>query len=86
MQSRLQMHHETLNGWLKTWGIPSKVFCHSILHHGNVFCACTVVTQLTIENGEPLFEVKYSEDLIISLLVSILGHYSDFTLPYHRAR
>jgi hypothetical protein len=45
------------NGRLKTWGILSQVFCHHITIHGNVFRACAVMTQLTIENGEPLFEV-----------------------------
>jgi len=29
--------------------------------HGDVFRACTVVTQLTAENGEPLFEVEYED-------------------------
>jgi hypothetical protein len=29
--------------------------------HGNVFRACAVVTQLTVKNGEPLFEVEYKD-------------------------
>jgi hypothetical protein len=59
MQARAR--HETLNGRLKTWGILSQVFRHSILRHGDVLRACAVLTQLTIENGEPLFEVEYSD-------------------------
>jgi hypothetical protein len=31
------------------------------MRHGNVFQACAVVTQLTIENDEPLFEVEYKD-------------------------
>jgi hypothetical protein len=31
------------------------------MSHGDVFRACAVVTQLTIENGEPLFEVEYED-------------------------
>jgi hypothetical protein len=31
------------------------------MQHGNVFRACMVVTQLTIENGELLFEVEYED-------------------------
>ncbi len=33
----------------------------SLPSHGDVFLACAVVTQLTIENGEPLFEVEYED-------------------------
>jgi hypothetical protein len=29
--------------------------------HGDVFRACTVVTQLTIKNDKPLFEVEYED-------------------------
>ena len=58
MQGRVRARHETLNGRLKTWGILSQVFRHHITMHGDVFRACAVVTQLTIENGEPLFEVE----------------------------
>jgi len=36
MQARARARHETLNGRLKTWGILSQVFCHSILRHGDV--------------------------------------------------
>ncbi len=45
----------------KNWGILSQVYRHDIMRHGEVFRACAVVTQLTIENGEPLFEVEYKD-------------------------
>jgi hypothetical protein len=61
MQGRVRAHHETLNGWLKNWGILSQVYHHNIMQHGDVFRACAVVTQLTIKNGEPLFEVDYDD-------------------------
>jgi hypothetical protein len=61
MQGRVRVRHKTLNGRLKTWGILSQVFRHHITMHGDVFRACAVVTQLTIENGEPLFEVEYAD-------------------------
>ncbi len=61
MQGRVRAHHETLNRWLKNWGILSQVNRHDIMWHGNVFWACAVVTQLTIKNGEPLFEVEYKD-------------------------
>ena len=61
MQGRARAHHKTLNGRLKNWGILSQVFRHHIMTHGDVFRACAVVTQLTDENGEPLFEVEYED-------------------------
>ena len=61
MQGRVRAHHETLNGRRKTWGILSQVFCQCITMHGDVFRACMVVTQFTIQDGEPLFEVEYGD-------------------------
>ena len=61
MQGRVRAHHETLNGRLKNWGILSQVFRHRITMHGDVFRACAVVTQLTVKNSEPLFEVEYAD-------------------------
>ena len=47
----------------------SQVFHHHISLYGDVFWVCAVVvvvvvvavTQLTVENGEPLFKVKYMD-------------------------
>ena len=61
MQGRVRAHHGMLNGRLKNWGILSQGFRHHITMHGNVFRACAVVTQLTIQDGEPLFEVDYAD-------------------------
>ena len=61
MQGRVRAHRKMLNGWLKTWGTLSWVFHHRITMNGNVFRACVVVTQLTVENGELLFEVEYED-------------------------
>ncbi len=61
MQGRARARHETLNGRLENWGIFSQVFRHHITMHGDVFRVFEVVTQLTIKNGEPLFEVGYED-------------------------
>jgi hypothetical protein len=61
MQGRARARRETLNGRLKNWRILSQVFRHHIITHGDVFRACAVVTQLTIKNDEPLFEVEYGD-------------------------
>ena len=44
MQGRVRALDDKLNGWLKSWGILSQVFCHHIMMHGVVFRACVVVT------------------------------------------
>ena len=62
MQGRVRKAcHEMLNGWLKNWRILSQVIHHHITMHGDVFRACAVVKQLTVKNGEPLFEVKHED-------------------------
>jgi len=61
MQARVRSRHETLNGRLKNWGILQQVFRHDISLHGSVFRACAVLTQLMLENGEPLYAVAYSD-------------------------
>jgi hypothetical protein len=38
-----------------------QVLLNHILLHGNVFRACAALTQLIVENSEPLFEVKYED-------------------------
>ncbi len=61
MQARVRARHETINGRLKNWGILAQVFRHDIRCHGEVFRACAVLTQLTIEQGEPHFSVEYED-------------------------
>ncbi len=63
MQGTARSHHETLNRRLKNWGILEKVYRHDITVHGMVFYACAVITQLSIANGEPLFEIEYGDEL-----------------------
>jgi hypothetical protein len=61
MQGRGRGRHEMLNKRLKNWGILSQDYRHDIMRHGDVFRVCAVVRQLTIKNGEPLFEVEYED-------------------------
>ena len=62
MQGKVCTRHKMLNVQLKTWGIPSQVFHHNILRHGEVLCTCAVLMQLAIDDGEKLFEVEYSDE------------------------
>ncbi len=62
MQLAARSHHEAFNGHLKNWGILEKVYRHSITVHDMVFYACAVITQLSVANGEPQFEVEYDNE------------------------
>ena len=61
MQGRVRSRHETFNGRLKTWEILKQVFRHDISRHSSVLHACCVISELMVENGEPLFAVQYSD-------------------------
>ena len=53
--------HETLNKRLKQWHCLHDTFRHDLTKHGQVFRAVAVITQVSIENGEPLFSVVYND-------------------------
>ncbi len=53
MQNHVCSRHETLNGRLKNWEILKHPFRH-------VFRSIVIITQLSIKNGEPLFQVDYN--------------------------
>jgi hypothetical protein len=57
VQARVQEQHETVNKCFKQWNCLSRVFRHQLERHQVVFGAVAVITQLALENGEPLFDV-----------------------------
>ena len=61
MQNRVRSRHESMNGRFKSWEILKSMYRHDLLEHGNVFRAIAVVTQISIDEGERLFEVNYSD-------------------------
>jgi hypothetical protein len=61
MQNRVRSRHESLNGRLENWEILKLMYRHDLMEHGNVFRAITVITQISINAGEKLFEVDYSD-------------------------
>ena len=54
--------HETVNKQSKEWGSLSICFQRSIEKHDSVFRAVAVITQLAIENQEPLFQLDDDSD------------------------
>jgi hypothetical protein len=61
MQSRVRYRHEMINERCKTWQILKNTYRHNLLHHGKEFRAIAIITQIGIENGEPLFQAEYED-------------------------
>lgn len=53
--------HETVNKCLKVWQCLAQTTRHSVEQHSTMFRAVAVITELRIENGEPLFSVDYDD-------------------------
>ena len=58
MEKRVRARHEHCNRRMKQWAILRQEFRHDLTHHESVFCAIAVMTQLCIQNGEPLATVS----------------------------
>ena len=61
MQSIVRRRHETVNKRFKQWKILKDIYREEITKHWMAFRVCAIVTQLSIENGEPLFSVDYQD-------------------------
>lgn len=61
MKQKVRSRHETGNKRLKQWKILRDRYRHDICEHQTVFGAIVALTQISIENGEPLFPVEYND-------------------------
>jgi hypothetical protein len=63
MQNLVRSRQETVNKRFKDWAILSAPFRNreKIPIHGDVFRAIVVITQVSINNGEKLFQVDYDD-------------------------
>ena len=61
MQQRVRNRQESVNKRFKLWGILKQSFRHDISLHGDVFRAVAIVTQLSINAGEKLFQCDYRD-------------------------
>ena len=61
MQSMVRRRQETVNKRFKQFGVLKQLYRHDLRDHGNMFRSVVVVTQLSILNGEPLFDVHYRD-------------------------
>jgi hypothetical protein len=57
-----QACHETINSRFNNNQVLVKRFRHSLAFHSACFQAVAAVSQLIIKNGEPLFDVQYSDE------------------------
>ena len=67
LQSTVRSRHEMVNKRFKQWGCLNKVSRHDFRKHADVFRAVAVITQLSLQLGEPLFEVDYTVVMAIFL-------------------
>lgn len=64
IQRKVRARQETANKRFKQWGCLTQTFRHDVRKHSEVFRAVAVITQLSIQLGEPLFQVpEYSEEM-----------------------
>jgi hypothetical protein len=61
MRSRVRNRQETVNKRFKQWGVLNQIYRHNLDDHAYIFRAIVVLTQLLLENGEPLFPVSYKD-------------------------
>ncbi len=61
IQAYVRNCQETVNTRFKQWNVLADVWRHVLYAHSTIFCAITVLTQLAILDGEPLFEVDYKD-------------------------
>ena len=63
MRRRVMQRHETVNKRFKNFGCLKRVFRHKLIFHSACFRAVAVITQLAFDNGEPVFEVHYDDQM-----------------------
>ena len=59
MESISRRRHETINKRFKQFGALKQVWRHRLMNHGKAFRVAAIVTQLSIQHGEPLFDIDY---------------------------
>ena len=62
MADTAQARHETVSGKFKIFKVLTEPFRHSLEKQSSCFRAVAVITQLKIENGNPLFQVEYLDE------------------------
>ena len=66
MQGRACIRQETVNNRFKNWGVLRQMYCYSIPTRGDTFQAVAVITQISVLNGDNIFECRYCNSLYIN--------------------
>jgi hypothetical protein len=61
MQQRVRNRQESINERFKNWTSMKTVWRHDMALHGDAFRVIAIVSQLSINNGEKLFECGYRD-------------------------
>jgi hypothetical protein len=59
---RVRNRQETVNKRFKNWEILAVPFRNDVYKHGDAFRVIAIFTQLSINSGEPLFDVHYNDE------------------------
>ena len=62
MKEDVGKRHETVNMRIKTHNCLTEAFRHSVQQHAACFRVAAILTQIAIEQGEPLFDVNYHQE------------------------
>ena len=60
-QQRVRSRQETVNNQLQFWGVLKQTYRHDTAEHGDVLRSCACLTQIAVDNGEPLFSCGYKD-------------------------
>ena len=60
-QSIARRRHETINKRFKQFGALKQIWRHRVCNHGLAFRVAAITTQVSIQFGEPLFDVEYQD-------------------------
>ena len=58
LQGKVRARHETVNKRFKQFGALRNIFRHDMRKHSCVFRAVVCITQISINQGEPLFSIN----------------------------
>jgi hypothetical protein len=61
MQQRIRNRQETINKRFKDWGAMRQLWRHEIPRHGEAFRVIAIILQLSINDGEKMFECGYRD-------------------------
>ena len=62
MKAKVASRHETINKRMKQFDCLTQPFRHGVDKHASCFRAVAVITQIALQNGEPLFQVEYNDE------------------------